>query len=81
VERAPAVFPAGLDRDRRRVRKICANALLAGRVDVGGELELVPAVGLLEPGRREREEARTSNLRLVDRHRDRHAAEARRRDG
>ena len=65
MERAPALFPAGLDRRRYGRRKGLADAPLSGVVRVRDELEGVPDLHLLEPLRDEREEAGTCDLGLV----------------
>ena len=75
VELAPPLVPTGLDRDRARARKRGSEPLLERIVRVGGELDLVAALDLLEPFRRELDEQRAGNLRLAHRHGDRDAAE------
>jgi hypothetical protein len=63
VELAPAVFPAFLDLGRARAGERCEDA--ERRLAVGGELDFLPALVLLEPIRRQLEEARPELLELV----------------
>jgi hypothetical protein len=75
MEFAPGVLPAGLDGLAGRVGELGANAFLPRPVRVGGELERV-ALGLLEPGRAELDEARPSLLPALGRNADGYPAQA-----
>ena len=72
VEGAPAVLPAVLDVGRPRSAEERPEPLLAGGVGVGGELDAVRAVDLLEALREELEHGRASLLgaRVADLDRD-----------
>ena len=76
VKRAPALRPVGRDVVLLRGTERPRDPRPAVRVGVGGELDLRPALALLEPFRRELQHQRASLFRALQRDADRDAAEA-----
>jgi hypothetical protein len=75
VELPPAVLPAGLDGLRLDGGKRCPQALLAGGVGIGGELDAACPIALLEALRDELEQPRAGLLGPRGRDRDPDAAQ------